>query len=74
MEGAAFIENRDADHSDIARIAIFFLGIRLPDRTEAKRRDSFGTLAKAFHHQCAVWIDESTASSRKSLWFRTAIE
>lgn len=70
-KGAALVEDRDADHTDVAGVAILFLGVGFSHRTKAEGRNGFGALAKTVHHQGAMGINDVAALADGS---RPAIE
>ena len=58
---AEFVEDRDTDHPDVARVAIPFLGVGFPHRAETKRRDRLGALTETFNQQRAMRINHIAA-------------
>ncbi len=54
---SALVEEGDSDHSNIARVAVFLMCVRLPHRPKTERGHRIGALPKTFDDKLAVRLE-----------------
>ena len=60
------VENRHTDHTNVARVMIFFVGVRFPHRAESEGSHQFPALPETFHNKLCPRREKVTTFENRS--------